>query len=131
MSSADVADPEVLEVAWDLDLLLDGYGSEPVAAIDAMLAEAQQRADAFAERHAGRVAELDGPGLVEAMTELGGLQDLVTRAGTFAGLHFSTDTADPGARRALPADPGARDADRDEAPVLRARVGRARRRARR
>ena len=42
-----------------------------------MLAEAQQRADAFAERHAGRVAELDGPGLIEAMTELGGLQDLV------------------------------------------------------
>ena len=34
------------------------------------------------------------------MTELGGLQDLVTRAGTFAGLHFSTDTADP-ARGAL------------------------------
>ena len=65
-----------------------------------MLAEAQQRADAFAERHAGRVAELDGPGLVEAMTELGALQDLVTRAGTFAGLHFSTDTADP-ARGAL------------------------------
>ena len=100
MSSTDVADPEVLEVAWDLDSLLDGYGSDPVAAIDAMLAEAQQRADAFAERHAGRVAELDGPGLIEAMTELGGLQDVVTRAGTFAGLHFSTDTADP-ARGAL------------------------------
>ena len=63
MSTADVADPEVLEVAWDLDPLLDGYPSDPVAAVDAMLAEAQQRADAFAERHAGRVAELDGPGL--------------------------------------------------------------------
>jgi oligoendopeptidase F len=100
MSSADVADTEVLEVAWDLDPLLEGYGDEPVAAIDAMLADAQQRADAFAERYAGRVAELDGPGLVEAMTELGALQELVTRAGTFAGLYFSTDTADP-ARGAL------------------------------
>ena len=100
MSSTDVADPEVLKVAWDLDTLLEGYGSDPVAAIDAMLAEAQQRADAFAERYAGHVAELDGPGLIEAMTELGALQDIVTRAGTFAGLHFSTDTADP-ARGAL------------------------------
>ena len=100
MSSADVADPEVLEVAWDLDPLLEGYPSDPIAAIDAMLAETQQRADAFAERYAGHVAELDGPGLIEAMTELGALQDIVTRAGTFAGLHFSTDTADP-ARGAL------------------------------
>jgi len=100
MSSADVADAEVLEVAWELDPLLDGYPSDPVAAIDAMLADAQERADAFAERHAGRVAELDGAGLIEAMTELGALQELVTRAGTFAGLYFSTDTADP-ARGAL------------------------------
>src|SRR5215207_7474852 len=100
MSSADVADPEVLEVAWDLAPLLDGYPSDPVAGIDAMLAEAQQRADAFAERYAGRVGKLDGPGLVEAMTELGSIQEIVTRAGTFAGLHFSTDTADP-ARGAL------------------------------
>ena len=100
MSSADVADPEVLEVAWELDPLLAGYPSDPVAAIDAILAEAQERADAFAARHAGRVAELDGAGLIEAMAELGALQDLVTRAGTFAGLHFSTDTADP-ARGAL------------------------------
>jgi oligoendopeptidase F len=100
MSSADVADPEVLEVAWDLDPLLDGYPSDPVKGIDAMLAEAQERADVFAERYAGHVSELDGPGLVEAMTELGALQEIVTRAGTFAGLHFSTDTADP-ARGAL------------------------------
>ncbi len=98
--SADVADPEVLEVAWDLAPLLDGDPADPVAAVDAMLAEAQQRADRFAERYAGHVAELDGPGLAEAMRELGGLQELVARAGTFSGLYFSTDTADP-ARGAL------------------------------
>ena len=34
------------------------------------------------------------------MRELGALQELVARAGTFSGLHFSTDTADP-ARGAL------------------------------
>src|SRR5215212_7650453 len=65
-----------------------------------MLADAQERADRFSERYAGRVAELDGPGLAEAMRELGDLQDLVARAGSFSGLHFSTDTADP-ARGAL------------------------------
>jgi oligoendopeptidase F len=100
MSAADVADPEVLEVAWDLDALLDGDPSDPVAAIDAMLAESQRRADAFAERYAGHVGELDGPGLAEAMREFGDLQETVARAGSFSGLHFSTDTADP-ARGAL------------------------------
>jgi oligoendopeptidase F len=95
MSVADIADHEVEEVGWDLDPLLDGDPSDPVAAVDAMLAEAQRRADAFSERYAGRVAELDGPGLAEAMRELGDLQEIVGRAGSFSGLHFSTDTADP------------------------------------
>src|SRR4051794_21337973 len=95
MSVTDAADHEVEEVAWDLDPLLDGDPSDPVAAVDAMLAEAQRRADAFSERYAGHVAELDGPGLAEAMRELGDLQAIVGRAGSFSGLHFSTDTADP------------------------------------
>jgi oligoendopeptidase F len=95
MSVADVADHEVEEVGWDLDPLLEGDPSDPVAAVDAMLAAAQQRADAFAERYAGRVAELDGAGLAEAMQELGDLQEIVARAGSFSGLYFSTDTADP------------------------------------
>jgi oligoendopeptidase F len=95
MSVADVADHEVEEVGWDLDPLLEGDPSDPVAAVDAMLAAAQERADAFYERYAGRVAELDGAGLAEAMRELGDLQELVARAGSFSGLYFSTDTADP------------------------------------
>jgi oligoendopeptidase F len=95
MSVADIADHEVEEVGWDLDPLLDGDPTDPVAAVDAMLAEAQRRADAFSERYAGHVAELDGPGLAEAMRELGDLQEIVARAGSFSGLHFSTDTADP------------------------------------
>jgi len=103
VSSADLADPELLDVAWDLGPLLDGDPADAVAAVaavDAMLAEAQERADRFSDRYAGRVAELDGAGLVEAVRELGDLQELVARAGTFSGLHFSTDTADP-ARGAL------------------------------
>ena len=77
------------------DPLLIGDPSDPAAAVDAMLADAQQRADAFAERYAGHVAELDGPGLAEAMKELGDLQEIVARAGSYAGLYFSTDTTDP------------------------------------
>ena len=100
MSLADVADNDALEVAWDLAPLLDGDAADPVAAVDAMLADAQARADSFSERHAGHIGELDGAGLADAMRELGDLQDIVARAGTFCGLHFSTDTTDP-ARGAL------------------------------
>ncbi len=100
MSLADVADNDALEVAWDLAPLLDGDSADPVAAVDAMLADSQARADSFSERHAGRIGELDGAGLADAMRELGDLQDIVARAGTFCGLHFSTDTTDP-ARGAL------------------------------
>ena len=46
------------------------------------------------------MAELDGPGLAEAMHELDEIQDLAGRAGTYAALGFSIDTADP-ARGAL------------------------------
>src|ERR1044072_6884535 len=95
MSVTDIADHEVEEVAWDLDPLLDGDPSNPVAAVAAMRAEAQRRADAFSERYAGHVAELDGPGLAEAMRELGDLQEIVARAGSFTGLHFSPGTPPP------------------------------------
>ncbi|MGA7705320.1 MAG: M3 family oligoendopeptidase, partial [Solirubrobacteraceae bacterium] len=41
--------------------------------------------------------ELDSAGLERAMRELREIQDLVGRAGTYAGLRFSVDTADPAA----------------------------------
>jgi oligoendopeptidase F len=99
MTAPEIADPELDSVAWDLNHLLDGR-EDPAASVDAMLAEAQERADAFAAKHAGKVADLDGAGLIEAMNELGELNDLVGRAGSFVQLQFSTDTADP-ARGAL------------------------------
>jgi oligoendopeptidase F len=89
-------DPQLQAVAWDLSDLLDGAGAQdPAAAVDAMLDEAQRSADAFAEAHAGRVAELDGPGLVAAMRALAELQELLGRAASYAMLSFSEDTADP------------------------------------
>src|ERR687894_650298 len=94
MATHEVADPEVEGVAWDLDPLLDGAG-EGAAGVEALLDEAQRRADAFAAAHAGKVAELDGAGLAAAMTELAALQELVGRAGSYAMLRFATATADP------------------------------------
>ncbi|MBV8431862.1 MAG: M3 family oligoendopeptidase [Solirubrobacterales bacterium] len=86
-----LADPELLEAAWDLDPLVGGQGS---GGVEDLLEEASRRASAFSERYAGQVAALDGPGLVEAMAELAEIEDLVGRAGSFASLRFSTDTAD-------------------------------------
>src|ERR1700750_1614574 len=96
MTATDATtDPELSDVAWDLSHLLDGAGENPQAAVDAMLATAQRRADAFAAAYAGKVAELDGPGLVAAMHELAEIEEVAARAGTYAHLSFSTNTADP------------------------------------
>ena len=63
-----VSDPELQEVAWDLSDLLNGAGGgNPQAGVDALLADAQTRADAFADTYAGKLAEIDGQGLVTAM----------------------------------------------------------------
>jgi oligoendopeptidase F len=95
-----IAEPrdEALEAArWDLQPLVDGRGADGVLAL---MAEAQEAADAFAERYRGKVAELDAAELAEALHALEDLSDKVGRAGSYAGLDFSTDTQDP-ARGAL------------------------------
>src|SRR3978361_233836 len=76
MSATDATDPQLDAVAWDLSHLLDGGAQDPAATVDAMLAEGQRQADAFAEAHAGRIAELDGAGLVSAMRALADLQEV-------------------------------------------------------
>jgi oligoendopeptidase F len=80
------------DVAWDLEPLVHGEGE---AGVDRLLDEALERAKAFAGRHAGKVARLDGPGLAHAVAELAEISDAVGRAGSYASLRFSTDTADP------------------------------------
>jgi oligoendopeptidase F len=85
-------DPELESAAWDLEPLLEGEGEAGVAR---RLEEALDRARLFAERYAGKLNELDSAGLAEAMKELAALYELVGRAGTYAGLRFSTDTANP------------------------------------
>ena len=91
-----VSDPELQEVAWDLSDLLNGAaGGNPQAGVDALLADAQTRADAFADSYAGKLAEIDGAGLVTAMRELAEIEEIAARAGTYAHLAFSTDTQSP------------------------------------
>jgi oligoendopeptidase F len=80
------------DVTWNLEHLVDDEGP---AGVDRLLGEAAERSTAFADRYAGKVAELDGPGLVAAMDELAEIADLAGRAGSYAGLLFSADTADP------------------------------------
>src|SRR6185503_10624692 len=93
--TAPSADRELENVAWNLDPLLDGGAADPEAAVEGMIAEAQQRAEAFAETYAGKVAEVDGAGLVAAMHELEAIQDELGRAGSYAMLNFAGNTADP------------------------------------
>src|SRR3954462_14670976 len=94
MASTEAAleEPELLETAWDLDPLVDGRGADGALA---HLDDADRRATAFAERYAGKVAELDGPGLVQAMRDLAEIEDVAGKAAPSGSLRFSTDTLDP------------------------------------
>ncbi|MHB8492051.1 MAG: M3 family oligoendopeptidase, partial [Solirubrobacteraceae bacterium] len=91
-SAPDATDRELLDTAWDLDALVDGDGEKGVTE---RLEAAGEKALAFAERFRGKVSALDGAQLADAMQELGAIFDLVGRAGAYAALRFSTDTADP------------------------------------
>jgi oligoendopeptidase F len=84
-------------VAWELG---DLYAGPDDPRLDADISQALADATAFRERYHGHVAELDAPGLVEAVDELERIQSVFVRAESFAFLSFSTDTADP-ARGAL------------------------------
>ncbi len=91
-ATSEPADPELEQAAWDLDPLVNGEGE---AGVERQLDDALVRAESFAERHAGKLSELDGPGLAQAMHDMAAIHDLVSRAGTYAALRFSTNTADP------------------------------------
>jgi oligoendopeptidase F len=91
-AATKLEDPELDATAWDLEPLVDGEGE---GGVERRLDDALARAGAFAERYAGELGELDGQGLGEAMAELAVIYELVGRAGNYAALRFSTDTAAP------------------------------------
>ena len=91
-AATELEDPELAATAWDLEPLVDGEGE---AGVERRLDDALARAGTFAECYAGKLSELDGAGLAEAMAELAVIYELVGRAGSYAALRFSTDTAAP------------------------------------
>jgi oligoendopeptidase F len=80
------------DVSWDLSPLVHGEGD---AGADRLLDEAAVRAQTFAKTYSGRVAELEGPEFAAAVQELQAISELAARAGNYAMLRFSVDTADP------------------------------------
>ena len=96
-AAENLTDPELLETEWDLEPLVYGEGA---AGVDRLLSETTDRASAFAERYAGKLQTIDATDFERAMLELAEIQDILGRAASYAGLRFSTDTADP-ARGAL------------------------------
>jgi oligoendopeptidase F len=93
-TTTTLADPDrtAADVAWDLEELVDHNGEQGV---DAILDDARQRANALAARYRGRLGELDAPALAELMHEVATIADALGRAGSYAGLRFAVDTADP------------------------------------
>ena len=91
-AATEPTDSELERAAWDLEPLVGGEGE---AGVESRMREALTRAQDFAVRYAGKLVELDGAGLAEAMHALAEIHELVGRAGTYAGLRFSTDTANP------------------------------------
>ena len=91
---------ELSEVTWDLSHLLEGVeglklGGDPEAAVSVLLNRADELAGEFAERLEGKVAELEGEGLKQAMQELALISDLAGRAASYAHLRFAADTESP------------------------------------
>ncbi|HMC41642.1 MAG TPA: oligoendopeptidase, partial [Acidimicrobiales bacterium] len=84
---------DVAAATWDLGHLVGGQGD---AGVDALLDEADRRAAALAV-HRAKVAEFDATALVEFMTALGELREVLGKAESYAGLRFSQDTTDAAA----------------------------------
>jgi oligoendopeptidase F len=91
-SEVSDADRTAADVAWDIEPLVDGRGADGVTAL---LDDAATRADALAAKYRGHVGELDAPTLAALMHEFADLSELIGRAGSYAGLRFAVDTADP------------------------------------
>jgi oligoendopeptidase F len=86
-------DATAASIIWDLEPLLGDV------AVDALLDEADALVDQI-EAARGTIADLDAGGLADLMHLFERYQDVIGRVGSYSGLSFSEDTADP-ARGAL------------------------------
>ena len=78
--------------AWDLTDLYPGTGS---AEVEADFAEAARTAKAFLARYAGKLAEVGGAALAEALLEYQRIEEIQGRLMSYAQLQFSADSTDP------------------------------------
>ena len=83
-------------IGWNLD---DLYHGPDDPQLEADLAAAKRRAEAFARAYRGRIATLDGPGLAAALAEYEALLALESRPSFYASLLFAADTQNPAAQR--------------------------------
>ncbi|MHB8670432.1 MAG: M3 family oligoendopeptidase [Acidimicrobiales bacterium] len=79
-------------VRWDLRPLYQGPGDP---ALEADLATALEESRRFSERWHGEVGMLDAAELAEAVETLERIAERAARVGSFAFLHYCTDTRDP------------------------------------
>src|SRR5262245_11477544 len=76
---------------WKLE---DLYSSPTGPDLDADLKRAAA-AEAFARDYEGKIAGLDGKALGGAVARFEALSDLMGRIGSYAGLYYAQDMADP------------------------------------
>jgi len=79
-------------VVWDLSAL---YAGADDPAINRDLEDVNARADRFAEKYRGRVATLSASELAQALTDMEGIEETMGKLGSFAGLRWTTDVANP------------------------------------
>ncbi len=79
---------------WDLS---DLYADPKSPKVGADLEEARKRAKSLKDRYQGKIAGLgrDGEALAQALADYESLSDLIGRLGSYAGLLYAADTADP------------------------------------
>lgn len=75
---------------WDLSHLYDGPDSP---ALESDLVDAERRAQAFAERYAGKLSGLDGGVLAVALGEYEAITEILHRAMSFGQLLFTVNTS--------------------------------------
>jgi oligoendopeptidase F len=76
------------QIAWDLETLLGG------TTVDDLLDDAERLVGEL-ESWRGRLAGIDAEGLARLMTTAAALEEVMGRAGSYAGLRLAEDTLDP------------------------------------
>ena len=131
MTAPDVADPELEEVAWDLDPLLDGARAIPARPSTRCSPPRRSAPTRSPSATPARSPSSTAPASPRRCTSSASSRSSSAAPAPTPTCYFSTDTADPARGALLQRVQEKAHADRDQAAVLRARVGGARRRARR